>query len=278
MLKPQSRGSARLSPPRWRDPRVLIGVFLVLASIAGTWAVITRVAASVTVWSAVEPLVPGSVVEPEDVTAVEVRLADTAGLYLSVGAPIPAGSTVRTTIGAGELVPADAVVRPSDLSGRVVSVDVDGSVPADVARGSRVDLWATPVDTEELDPVRLLSGVDVISLERDTQGFASSGQNRLEVFVPEASVAEVLRAQARDDRIAVVAVPDAGEGPVEEAAPAAGPEPDPVTDASSDDAAADAGTTEGEDMGEPPADTLVDSSTPAASQDAAAPTEEGGRS
>src|SRR5690625_7735648 len=50
----------RLTRPRWRDPRLLIGAVLVLVSLVATTTLVRAVAETTRVWAAAENLVPRS--------------------------------------------------------------------------------------------------------------------------------------------------------------------------------------------------------------------------
>lgn len=198
----------RLSRPRWRDPRLLIGAVLVLASLVATTTLVRAVAETTRVWAAAENLVPGGELTEDVLVPVEVKLPVSADAYIGAASSIEPGTTVRAVVAAGELVPLSSLVAMSDLSGRVVSVDVSSALPAAVAPGSSVDIWATDARAADVEkPDAILEGVDVMSVDRGGRDFTSSGAARIEVFVPDGRIAEVVRAQAAGHHISVVAVP-----------------------------------------------------------------------
>ena len=201
----------RLARPRWRDPRLLIGAVLVLVSLVATPTLVRAVAETTRVWAAAVPLVPGSEVTTDDLVAVEVKLPASAPSYIPASSAVQEGSTVRGVVGEGELLPLSALVAQADLPGRVVSVDVSSALPAAVARGSGVDIWATDARSAEAGPpTAILTEVDVLSVDRGTRDFTAPGAARIEVYVPDGRIAEVVRAQALGHHISVVEVPRAG--------------------------------------------------------------------
>lgn len=209
----------RLTRPRWRDPRLLIGAVLVLASLVATTTLVRAVAETTRVWAAAVALVPGSEVTTEELVAVEVKLPASAPAYIPAESAVQAGTTVRGVVGAGELVPLSALVAQADLPGRVVSVDVSTALPAAVARGSGVDIWATDARSAEVGPpTAILTEVDVLSVDRGNRDFTAPGAARIEVYVPDGRIAEVVRAQALGHHISVVEVPRAGPPQPEETA------------------------------------------------------------
>jgi hypothetical protein len=204
-----SHGTPRFSRPRLRDPRVLIGVVLVLASVLGTWFIVRQAAQTTRVWAAAHVLVPGAVLAEGDLTATEVSLPGNAGAYLSAHDAAPIGSTVLRSVGAGELVPAGQLGSQEQLQGRLLSLDLSESLPQAVTAGSRVDIWAADSDAETVEPKEILSGIDVVNADHSAGGFAQASGARLEVFVPTDKLSQILAAQASGHRISAVSVPAA---------------------------------------------------------------------
>lgn len=210
-----ARRPLRLKPPRWRDPRVLIGAVLVVASLLGTVALVRAAAQTVRVWAAAETLVPGEEIRASQLVAVDAKLPANADSYLSADALPAAGMTVRSVVAAGELLPAGALISADVLGGRIVSVDLSAALPASIGPGSTVDAWAVDASgVEQPEPVRILSAVDVISVDRAGSGFADVGGERIEVLVDSDDVDAIVGAQAGGHHISVVEVPkpQAAEG------------------------------------------------------------------
>lgn len=197
----------RFSLPRFRDPRVLVGVVLVIASLLGTWAIVTRVANTVIVWAASKPLVSGSTIDEDSLTPVEVRLPDSEERYVRTDQSSPVGMSVASAVAVGELVPVSALIDPKDLDGRVIALDIPGSLPEVVQAGAFVDIWATDVKNEEARPEEVLQRAYVHSVGRDEGGFTSGTDTRLEVYVPNDKLEHVLHVLAAEHRISVVAFP-----------------------------------------------------------------------
>lgn len=197
----------RFTLPRMRDPRVLVGIILVIASLLGTWAVVTRVANTVTVWAASKPLASGSTIDQDSLTAVEVRLPDTEDKYVRADQSSPVGMSVTGSVAAGELVPASVLVDPARLEGRVIALDIPGHLPQTVQVGAFVDVWATDTKEEEAQPIEVLSRAHVHAVGRDEGGFTSTAGTRLEIYVPNDKLQQVLEVVATDHRVSIVAYP-----------------------------------------------------------------------
>lgn len=143
---PASPRAKRLTPPRWLDGRLVLGVLLVLVSVVVGSRVLASADRSELVWAAASDLTAGSQLGPGDLVAVRVRLFDSGPSYLRAHGDPPVGYLVRRGIGAGELLPEQALARPEvDVDFRLVTVPVEaGHYPPTLAEDQRVDLWVTP--------------------------------------------------------------------------------------------------------------------------------------
>lgn len=143
----QSAPVRRFDSSPWRDPRLIAGVLIVLAStMLGGWAI---AAADDTVgyWATRTSVRAGDPVHREELVAVRAKVpARTARGLLRTAEALPArladlrwASDAR----AGTLVTAAAL----EPRGRAVELPVSvptGGIPSDVRSGDRVDVWAVP--------------------------------------------------------------------------------------------------------------------------------------
>lgn len=152
---PPSPPARRLARPRWLDTRLVLGVLLVLVSVLVGARVLSGSDRSQLVWATSRALAPGSVLTTGDLVPVRVRLFDSAGLYLDASRPAPTGYVASRGLGAGELLPDDALRRPElEVDFRLVTVLVEvGHVPPDLVAGQQVDAWVTPVRAPAAAPV-----------------------------------------------------------------------------------------------------------------------------
>jgi len=188
------------------DPRLVIGLGLVAASVAGVVALVSATDETTEVLSAAEPLSPGDRIGSDELVVVDVRLATAAGHYLVPGDVPEEGLVVSRAVGEGELVPLDAVGSADGL--RLVSLvlDVGGTLAASVQPGSLVDVWAA----RELEggrfgpPAVIASGATVVRLV-ESDSIVSGGETAaVEVLVPTSRVARVLEAAANSDAVSIV--------------------------------------------------------------------------
>src|SRR3954464_13943590 len=97
--------ASRLRPPGWRDRRLVVGVVLVLASVAFGASVIARGDNTQPVYAAGHPLLPGQRLTTDDLQVVHVRLGGQRGRYLGPAALPADGAVVIRSVQDGELVP-----------------------------------------------------------------------------------------------------------------------------------------------------------------------------
>lgn len=130
----------RVRAPRWFDLRLVLGVLLVLGSVLIGARVLSSADATVPVWAAAGDLAAGTVLAADDLVAVDVRLDDAAGGYLSTGTR-PSGRTLARAVGKGELVPRAALAGPPSLVQLALPVQA-GYVPPGLTRGQVIDVYA----------------------------------------------------------------------------------------------------------------------------------------
>ncbi|GAA5204142.1 SAF domain-containing protein [Microbacterium jejuense] len=200
------------SPRRafWGDARFFLGVLLVVASVAGVWLVVAAARQTVPVYAAAHTIVPGEPIAAGDVTVVEVALGSIADTYVGEG-DLGDAIVATRTIEAGELVPA-AAVGDADAA-RTTSVVVRSAVdvPASVAAGSVVEVWAAPLlERGGYDKPRVLvADATVVSVTRD-DSMIGGGAAALELVIPRDDVSATLAAMADESALSIVPTTGAG--------------------------------------------------------------------
>ena len=139
--------AARYVRPGWRDPRLVVGVLLVCASVVLGARLLGGEDDVTLVWAVREGVSAGETVETSDLRPVGVRFAEPsdAARYVSAATPLAQGAVLDRDLTAGELVPVDAVdVGTEALLELPVAVS-GGGVPATLVTGDRVDVWVVPL-------------------------------------------------------------------------------------------------------------------------------------
>jgi hypothetical protein len=167
LASPPARRSTR---PGWRDPRLAVGVLLLCGSVLLGVRVLASADNTVAVWGTRTALVRGQVVAPDDLVPVRVRFAepDAADRYVAAADVLPDGSSLARDVGAGELLPREALTqdRAEQLVEVPLSVEAAG-IPSSVGIGSHVDVWVAPADGGRpavgAKAARVLSDVPVLA-------------------------------------------------------------------------------------------------------------------
>lgn len=228
---PASPRASRLATPGWLDGRLVLGVLLVLVSVVVGARVLSAADRSTVVYAVTRDLAAGSVLESGDLRQVRVRLFDSAERYVAAGAP-PLGYVVRRGLGAGELLPREALDSPEqDVDWREVTVPVEvGHLPPGLVDGAQVDVWVTPQaagapqppaaggeppatpDRLQLHGAQLvLQGVTVLDVQAEGGAFSGSTSIPVVLQVRPADVSGLVSAMSLG-RIDLVRVPRAVEG------------------------------------------------------------------
>lgn len=192
----------------WADVRFLLGIVLIVASVAGVWFVVSAARQTAPVFAVTRTIAPGEKITAADVRVVEVALGQVGAAYLSQGS-LGAGVVATRTIVDGELVPTAAV--GSANAARTTSVVLRSAVdvPSSVVAGAVVEVWSAPLLERGLydTPRILVADATVVTVTRD-ESMMGGGSSALEVVIPRADVAAVLAAIAEGAALSVV--PTAG--------------------------------------------------------------------
>lgn len=196
--------AGRLRRPGWKDPRLLVGILLIVVAIVGVSAIVQGADRTVAYYAANATLTPGMVLEEGDLSIAHVRVAD--GTYLAADATAePWGQVVTRVIEGGELVPASALASPTDFDGRPVAVVTTSPVAEDIVPGSQVDIWVTAANGQG-DPVSSLVGEQLVVAEvvREDGAFSASRAPTVYVVVPSGEIQPLFEALAVDGDVSVV--------------------------------------------------------------------------
>ena len=188
------------------DPRLIVGLALVLASVAGVYALVASAQTNTEVYLAKSTLAAGDVVHSGDLVASHVRLGDAASRYLSRD-DVPAdGLVVTRTVAQGELVPSSAVADSADAALTSVVVTAAGPLASSIGTGASVDVWTAPqIDHDAFGPPAVLvARAAVVHVDTDDTLVADHANVSIELRVPTSKTAAVLQAIADGDAISVL--------------------------------------------------------------------------
>ena len=199
-------GTARLKAPSWKDPRLLIGILLVLLSVSGVVAVIGSADKTNKLYAAKEPIAVGQSISADDFEAVDVRLGDVEAFYLTVSAGLAEGDVALQRIEKHQLVPRQSLGRADALDRKPVAIPVETALPDQVVPGARVDVWVSKPDSaRSFDrPVLLLPGAEVTAVTPGSSALGASKSTVLLVLVTDQQMPELLGAQANGAKVSAV--------------------------------------------------------------------------
>ena len=200
--------SATTAAPRSRirfDPRFVVGIALILVSIAGVWLVVQSADRSTPVYLARSTLSVGDVVRDGDLTLTHVRLGEADTRYVAGGGIPENGLVVLRTVLKGELLPQSAVATDATVNVSAIVVGSTSTLPESIDAGSLIDVWSAKVHDNGTfaPPVVLVAGASVVRVV-EQQGLVAAGGQDVEILVPKGKVAAVLAALAGGDAISVV--------------------------------------------------------------------------
>ncbi len=205
--------AARLRAPSWRDPRLLVGLLLVLGAVVLGARVVAAADDTSPYYAAARPLVPGDRVGPDDVRVVDVRLPDSADGYVGARDPLAPGTVATRTVGEGELLPLAALGTQGDVALQPVGIPVEAAAPG-LGTGAVVDVWVALPDPERagsfLEPERTVQGATVAGVTDSGSALGGTGGRTVEVLLEQDALAEVLGALANDAVVSLVPAPGQG--------------------------------------------------------------------
>lgn len=138
------------------------------------------------VWAFAHDVPAGSVLGADDLTQVRVHFdgAVARGPYLAGSEPSPVGRVVAADVDAGSMVAASLLVadavQPAELPLAVAAVDL----PAGLAVGDHVQVWAVPVGAGERDASLVFDDVRVVSVASGDALAASAEQQVMVALEP----------------------------------------------------------------------------------------------
>ncbi|WP_432499206.1 hypothetical protein [Kineococcus gypseus] len=209
----------RLRAPSWRDPRLVVGVVLVLASVVLGARTVSAARATTGVWALTAPVGAGTALGAAQLRVAQVSVEEaTAAAYLPAGQAPAAGWVALRGMAAGELLPRSAVAPADELVERAVSLPLEGALPDGVRTGALADVWvAWPAEgggaaapagaAAHPRPEEVVGAAEVVAVTERSAALAGAAGADVQVLVPSGALPEVLRALAVDADVVLVPVP-----------------------------------------------------------------------
>lgn len=206
MMSSAAATGARLKKPSWKDPRLLVGVLLILASVVGVISLLGSADKTTEVFAAREAIAVGDKLSPDNVSRVKVRLGDVESRYITAESGMPEGVVAVQRIGKDQLLPRESLGNVDVLDRKPVAVTVQEALPDQAVAGTRVDVWVSMPDARNgfAPPKLLLPGAEIAQVSPGSTALGSSKSTVLMVLVGDEHMPSLLGAQANDAKISVV--------------------------------------------------------------------------
>lgn len=192
-----------MSGANWRDPRLVLGVAIVAASVLLGVRLLGAADETSSVWAVRADLSAGAAVTMADVERQRVRFgsAEVADRYLSAETPLPDRAVAVRALGAGELLPRDALGSAGVTKLTEVPLAAAAErVPATVGAGVLVDVWVTPTASNGDVPVQstlVFDDVIVVAAPRVSDAWGPSSDRPIVVGLDDADLSGLPKALAR---------------------------------------------------------------------------------
>lgn len=197
---------ARLRKPSWKDPRLLVGILLVLASVAGVVSLVGAADQTAEAYTAREAIAVGERLSVDKLNRVKVRLGEVEQHYLTPAAGVADGLVAVQRIGKDQLVPRESLGQVDGLDRKPVAVTIEEALPAQAVAGSRVDVWvALPDDRNGFSqPTLLLPRAEIAQITPGSTALGAARSTVVMVLVTDGQMPNLLGAQANKAKISVV--------------------------------------------------------------------------
>lgn len=195
-------------PRRHLDARLLVGLVLVVASIAAVVGIVAASDEGEDVLVAPRLMTAGEILTLDDLEVRRVALGIEGHGYLTASDVPEAGVVVARTVGAGELIPRAAVGDSRSPRSTTVVVSLSTALGATVRPGDSLDLWSAPaLDAGRFGaPSVIASGAQLVRSVADEGLVTATSAGHIELLVPRRDIARILGALANGDALSAIPV------------------------------------------------------------------------
>ncbi|MFW0180164.1 SAF domain-containing protein [Rothia sp. P5766] len=202
----------RFKKPGLRDPRLLVGVLIIVLSILATVGLIRATNQTEPYYAVSKDLGIGDRISRENVQVVQVRLGDAAPQYISAEQDLAEGLVATRPLKAGEILSPNAVSSEVSEGRRLVTLLLDQYAVSGFSAGNRVDIWVSRKEEGSNsfgDPEPIVEGAEIHSVTAQESIIGGTGRSAVEVWVNNEYLSQVLGAS--NDGSVINLVPSAYE-------------------------------------------------------------------
>lgn len=197
----------RMHKPGWKDPKLLMGLLLIVISLVAVVGVINATNKTQTYYVANRDISVGDSVEPSDLKVVEVRLGEADGLYLAASEELNQSIHAKQHIQKGELISANALQEPDEQGRRQVAIVLDSTVASSFSAGDYADIWVSHQEengTSYSAPIQVMQAAEISQINTEDSMIGSTGKTAVQILVTNTALAEVLDAINNESKINLV--------------------------------------------------------------------------
>lgn len=190
-----------------QDPRLWLGIFLIIAAMILGQVVVSKASARVPAITLSSNIAKGSLIKESDISQVQVSVPITENL-VTVPSDV-VGKVADTDLFIGDLVSVHSLADDYPADVRSVSVPIRAGHLPQIYSGEKVDVWMTP----SLDGVALPGPAKLIipnAVVVQAPEFVDAGMDTsVSIQIPQTQVQSLVQAM-RDGVIDLVAIPVSG--------------------------------------------------------------------
>ena len=201
------RPVARMRRPSWKDPKLLVGMTLILVSILAVVSIVRISDRTEPFYIAKRDIAVGEELSPEDFKISKLQLGSAAAKYWSTEQELAQGAVAVAPLAQGELVAHSAVGQRDRLDRKPMTLTVPAGTVAGIQQGRPVDVWVAPKSkrgTGYEDPRLTVSEAEVSRISREENALGASDEVTVQVLVLEEELPELIKAASSDARLTLI--------------------------------------------------------------------------
>lgn len=203
----QENLAPRFRKPGFRDPKLLAGVLIILLSVLGVVGLVRATNQTQPYYIASKNIGIGEKITTDNVTTTQVKLGESADLYLSAEQAIADGAVATRPLAAGEFLSPRSLSTEVSDGRRLVTLLLDHYAVAEYDAGDRVDIWVaykTEGANSYGDPVVIAESAEVHSVTAQESVIGGTGRSAVELWVSQDVLPAVLGATSKGAIISLV--------------------------------------------------------------------------
>lgn len=202
----ENNSGLRLKRPSWKDPRLLVGLLLVLASVVGVVLLVARLDHTVPVYVAKSELHYGQAISEEDFMTVQVNLGEASDKYVLATDDVPENMLAVRPVKSGELIAKAALdeAPPPGEQSLMLALPVEnisGLLP-----GDEIEIWVAERrgPQEFADPSKVVTKGTLADLDNQQTTLGPVNTVKVRIWLPSSDIPKILKSQSNQSQIFLV--------------------------------------------------------------------------